>query len=84
MDAIEFVTDTKNGIIRIPRKYNTFNSKHVRVIPLTEEKVNRKESIVMKNKKFNPQDFFGIVNYSNSEMDDFKNLNLSLLKLRTS
>lgn len=37
MHAIEFVTDTQDGVIQIPKKYLKGLKKHVRVIILIEE-----------------------------------------------
>lgn len=37
MHAIEFVTDAKNGVIQIPKKYLKQLKKHMRVIILVEE-----------------------------------------------
>lgn len=37
MHAIEFVTDAKDGVIQIPKKYLKQLKKHMRVIILVEE-----------------------------------------------
>ena len=41
MHAIEFETDVKNNIIEIPAEYKELICKHVKVIVLVDEKINK-------------------------------------------
>jgi hypothetical protein len=45
MEAIEFKTKIKNGIIQVPKKYNLSKGKTVRVIIISEQKPNQADII---------------------------------------
>ncbi|MEI6057173.1 MAG: hypothetical protein WCR55_14085 [Lentisphaerota bacterium] len=48
MNAIEFETDIKDSIIRIPQRFKSFGSKHVKVILLSQD--NKHKNIDTRNK----------------------------------
>lgn len=48
MQAIEFITDAEDGIIRIPKKYLKDLKKNIRVIILVEEKEKKAKSFPKK------------------------------------
>ncbi|OHD14278.1 MAG: hypothetical protein A2086_09600 [Spirochaetes bacterium GWD1_27_9] len=56
MEAIEFETDIKNGIIKIPSKYNNFLNRKVKLIILSEE------SAQYNQKDYSTEDFFSKYN----------------------
>jgi len=57
MEATEFVSKVKNGMIEIPKKYQKILSDKVRVIVLTNNTFRRKSETLKKKQKQNFSDF---------------------------
>jgi hypothetical protein len=62
MYAIEFTTQIKNGVVKIPKLYQNLSNKNVQVFILPIKKP---------KDTFNPREFFGVTSFSKQEIDDY-------------
>lgn len=76
MKAIEFETQTKKGIIKIPKKYKELANAFVKIIILTEERkfgVEKKREIKQLLKKIKTKNIFKTIYNPSDWQKDLRN-----------